>query len=151
MSNNTLALNQINIVVRDMRASVDFYRRLGVDMPESAGTDEPAPFHVNGEAAGGFQVDFDTPDFAQVWNTGWAGRTDLGGRVVIGFEVAMRTEVDRLSKELTDAGHTGLQAPFDAFWGARYAVVEDPNGIAVGLMSPIDPELKYWPPENWKA
>jgi len=30
-------------------------------------------------------------------------------------------------------------------------VVEDPNGIAVGLMSPIDPDRKTWPPEGWDA
>ena len=146
MSNETLALNQINIVVRDMRASIDFYRRLGVDMEEPTGEGEP--FHVNGESVDGVQIDLDTPDFAQVWNTGWAGRSDLAGRVVVGFEVATRADVDRLYQELTAAGHAGLQAPFDAFWGARYAVVEDPNGIAVGLMSPIDPDRKYWPPEN---
>jgi hypothetical protein len=38
-----------------------------------------------------------------------------------------------------------LQPP----WGARYAIVEDPNGIAVGLMSPRDPVRNYWPPEGW--
>ena len=31
------------------------------------------------------------------------------------------------------------QPPFDAFWGARYAIVEDPDGNSVGLMSPVDP------------
>ena len=109
MSNETLALNQINIVVRDMRASIDFYRRLGVDMEEPTGESEP--FHVNGESVDGVQIDLDTPDFAQVWNAGWAGRSDLAGRVVVGFEVATRADVDRLYQELTAAGHAGLQAP----------------------------------------
>jgi catechol 2,3-dioxygenase-like lactoylglutathione lyase family enzyme len=31
------------------------------------------------------------------------------------------------------------QEPYDAFWGARYAVVSDPDGNGVGIMSPIDP------------
>ena len=35
---------------------------------------------------------------------------------------------------------TSQQEPYDAFWGARYAIVEDPDGNAVGLMSPIDPD-----------
>jgi uncharacterized glyoxalase superfamily protein PhnB len=39
-----------------------------------------------------------------------------------------------------------LQAPFDAFWGARYAIVEDPDGIAVGLMSPISANRRSPPP-----
>jgi hypothetical protein len=40
-----------------------------------------------------------------------------------------------------------LQPPYDAFWGARYAIVEDPDGIAVGLMSPISPDFKSVPPD----
>jgi hypothetical protein len=37
------------------------------------------------------------------------------------------------------AGYEGQQPPYDAFTGARYAVVLDPDGNAVGLMGPIDP------------
>ena len=43
------------------------------------------------------------------------------------------------------AGYRGLQEPHDAFWGARYAIIEDPDGIAVGLISPVSPE-KSQPP-----
>ena len=53
--------------------------------------------------------------------------------------------------ELTSAGYLGLAAPYDAFWGARYAIVEDPNGIAVGLMSPIDPKHRVWPIKGWPS
>jgi uncharacterized glyoxalase superfamily protein PhnB len=67
--------------------------------------------------------------------------------VVVGFHVASREEVDRLYGEMTAAGYRGLQAPYDAFWGARYAVVEDPDGIAVGLMSPKSAEHRSLAPE----
>jgi uncharacterized glyoxalase superfamily protein PhnB len=66
--------------------------------------------------------------------------------VVVGFSVSSREEVDRLYGEMTAGGHRGLQAPFDAFWGARYAIVEDPDGIAVGLMSPILANRRSPPP-----
>jgi hypothetical protein len=39
------------------------------------------------------------------------------------------------------------QPPFDAFWGARYAIVEDPDGNHIGLMSPSDPALRTAPPK----
>ena len=91
-------------------------------------------------------LDLDSAAFAQIWNKGWAGRKDLAGRVVVGFSVSSREEVDRLYGEMTAAGHRGLQAPFDAFWGARYAIVEDPDGIAVGLMSPISANRRSPPP-----
>ena len=34
---------------------------------------------------------------------------------------------------------------YDAFWGARYAIVEDPDGHTVGLMGPIDRTRGYIP------
>jgi uncharacterized glyoxalase superfamily protein PhnB len=106
--------------------------------------------HVTaGDAAAseGLHFDIDSTTFAQAWNTGWRGREDLAGRVVVGFHVASREEVDRLYGEMTAAGAQGLQAPWDAFWGARYAIVADPDGIAVGLMSPISAEHRAPPPE----
>jgi len=39
-----------------------------------------------------------------------------------------------------------LQPPFDAFWGARYAIVEDPDGNVIGFQSPSDPERRTAPP-----
>jgi uncharacterized glyoxalase superfamily protein PhnB len=38
------------------------------------------------------------------------------------------------------SGRLRPSAADDTFWGARYAVIEDPDGNHVGLMSPIDPE-----------
>jgi uncharacterized glyoxalase superfamily protein PhnB len=51
-------------------------------------------------------------------------------------DVSDRESVDRLHAELTAAGRASRQEPFDAFFGSRYAVVEDPDGNLVGLKSP---------------
>ena len=61
---------------------------------------------------------------------------------VLGFNVDNRERVDQIYNDLTGAGYHGQQEPFDAFWGARYAVVEDPDGNAVGIMSPVDPDMR---------
>lgn len=71
----------------------------------------------------GIDIDLDSDEFAAVWNEGWAG----GGGVVLGSRVDSRDEVDRLYEDLTAAGYTGQQVPYDAFWGSRYAVVADPT------------------------
>jgi uncharacterized glyoxalase superfamily protein PhnB len=143
--------HQLNIVSGDTEASVAFYRRLGVDIPDQAVWRTPSGVHhvgARGAADGsGFGLDIDSTAFAAMWNSGWRGRGDLRGRVVVGFAVESREDVDALYRDLTGAGHRGLQAPYDAFWGARYAVVEDPDGIAVGLMSPISAEMRSPPPE----
>ena len=140
-------LNQLNIVSSDLDASIAFYRRLGVDFPEDRVWRTATGAHHASAADAGADLDLDSDRFAQFWNKGWAERADLAGRVVVGFSVKSREEVDRLYGEMTAAGHRGLQAPWDAFWGARYAVVEDPDGIAVGLMSPISDAHRSPPPD----
>jgi catechol 2,3-dioxygenase-like lactoylglutathione lyase family enzyme len=140
-------LNQLNIVSSNPEASIAFYRRLGLDIPDrQVWRTATGVHHVSAEDAG-IDFDLDSTAFAQLWNNGWRGRKDLAGRVVVGLHVASREEVDRLYGEMTAAGHRGLQAPCDAFWGARYAIVEDPDGIAVGLMSPKSAEHRSPPPE----
>jgi uncharacterized glyoxalase superfamily protein PhnB len=60
-----------------------------------------------------------------------------------------REEVDRIFLALTEAGYAALAEPHDAFWGSRYSILQDPNGIAVGLMSPADPAYRSNPPQGW--
>lgn len=134
-------LDQINVVVRDMEAMTAFYRRLGVRID-----DPPAPWdrhHRTAATPEGLDLDLDSREFATVWNRGWSA-ADAG--VVIGFRVADRDAVDQTYLDLTSAGYVGQQPPYDAFWGARYAIVEDPDGNSVGLMSPVDPARRASPP-----
>lgn len=65
---------------------------------------------------------------------------------MVGFGVATRADVNDVYRDMTGAGHRGLQEPYDALWGARYAVIEDPDGIAVGLMSPVSADKRSPPP-----
>ena len=134
-------LNQFNLVVKDMAATVEFYRRLGLAIPET----DPAwaSHHRSAEMPGDVDLDFDTAESARLWDRGWPRD---GGMGVLGFRVARREDVDDIYRELTEAGHTGQQPPYDTFWGARYAIVEDPDGHPVGIMSPVDPARRSPPP-----
>jgi catechol 2,3-dioxygenase-like lactoylglutathione lyase family enzyme len=135
-------LGQLNLVVADMAATVAFYRRLGLTI------DDSRPFaahHLEVTMPNGFVLEFDSVAFAQRWDVGWRGQPGPS-RNVIGFDLAARTAVDALYADLTAAGYRVQQPPCDAFWGARYAVVEDPDGNPVGLMSPIDPARRGTPP-----
>jgi uncharacterized glyoxalase superfamily protein PhnB len=134
----------LNLVVGDMPASLDFYRRLGVAMPEGG---DAAGAHVQLKMPGGFSLELDTAESARLWHAAW--RTDPASvGVVIGFSLQTRQAVDERYAELTSAGYLGRQPPFNAFWGARYAIVADPDGNDVGLMSPIDESRRTWPPEE---
>jgi catechol 2,3-dioxygenase-like lactoylglutathione lyase family enzyme len=143
-------LDQINIVSGDLDASIAFYRRLGVEIGEDAIWRTPSGIHhvsAASDATESVGLDIDSIDFARLWNNGWKGREHLRGRLVIGFKLWSRAAVDDVYDDLTGAGHAGLQPPCDAFWGSRYAIVEDPDGIAVGLMSPPSPDHRSAPPE----
>jgi catechol 2,3-dioxygenase-like lactoylglutathione lyase family enzyme len=125
-------LDQLNIVVGDMERSVAFYRLLGIEIPDP---DPDWPdHHRSAPQRSDLDLDLDTEEFAKTWNAGY--RTDGRSGVVIGFRLGTRQQVDDTYARLTGAGYRGQQAPYDAFWGSRYAVVEDPDGNAVGLMSP---------------
>jgi catechol 2,3-dioxygenase-like lactoylglutathione lyase family enzyme len=134
-------LDQINLVVRDMDAMVGFYRRLGLNI------DDPGAswnrHHRTADLPAGLDLDLDSREFAMTWNQGWSeGQTGA----VIGFRLPDRGVVDETYQALISSGYIGQQPPYDAFWGARYAVVEDPDGNSVGLMSPVDPARRTGPP-----
>ena len=141
MNDERPVLDHMNLIVKDMDATVAFYRRLGLDIPDT----EPAwQAHHRAAAMPNGLLRFDSYEFAQKWNVGWRSG-DTGGACVVSFRLSSREAVDELYEELTNAGSNAQQAPYDAFWGARYAIVEDPDGNAVGLMSPSDPARRTTP------
>ena len=136
--------SQVNLVVRHMDQTLTFYRRLGLTIPEEAiwRTDSGA-HHVTIAQGADVGMDVDSRAFAPHWNSGYAAER---GQVVLGFRLETRDAVDALYEEMRSHGHQGLQPPFDSFWGARYAIIEDPDGNPVGLMSPVDPGRRVPPP-----
>lgn len=137
-------LHMLNLVVGDMSASLEFYSRLGV---APAGPGQAAGAHVQLRMPGGLSLELDTAESARQWHAGW--RADPRSvSVVLGFALPTREAVDERYQELTSAGYQGRQPPFDAFWGARYAIVADPDGHDVGLMSPVDESRRTWPPQQ---
>jgi uncharacterized glyoxalase superfamily protein PhnB len=139
-------LHMLNLVVRDMDAALRFYEQLGVTVPPDVAA-AAGGVHAQLRMPGGFSLELDTAESARVWHAGW--RASPGSvSVVVGFTLPSRDAVDDRYAALTAAGYVGRQPPFDAFWGARYAIVADPDGNDVGLMSPIDESRRTWPPEE---
>ncbi len=141
------SLNQLDLVARDVDASIAFYRLLGAKIPKSAiWATKTGAHHVTVKFGNGVDLALISPKMARAYNGGYRG-TGRGGALVIGFAVKTRGAVDRSYAKLTAAGHKGLQPPFDAFWGARYAIVADPDGNHVGIMSPMDAKKRFAGPE----
>ncbi|MFD3334566.1 VOC family protein [Streptomyces sp. NPDC058700] len=126
----TPRLDLVGLVVSDMAASLAFYRRLGLDIPEGA---ESAP-HVEVVVAGGVRIAWDTEDVVRSFDPGWR-RPEGGHRVELAFRCGAAAAVDAVYEELLAAGYRGHLKPWDAVWGQRYAVVLDPDGSGVSLFA----------------
>lgn len=136
-------IDQFNLVVSDMAASVEFYERLGLEVEPTL--PEFMEHHRTVKVPGGVDFDLDSEQFAKLWNPGWPG--GAGGRMgVLGFRVDTRAEVDAIAARMAAAGYRIQRPPSDAFWGARYAIIEDPDGNAIGVMSPADDAFRSTPP-----
>jgi catechol 2,3-dioxygenase-like lactoylglutathione lyase family enzyme len=121
----------VGLVASDMAATLAFYRHLGLDIPASADT-EP---HVEVALPGGLKLAFDTEDTITSFHPDWTAPTG-GGRVGLAFAAPDPAGVDALHAELVAAGYRSELAPFDAFWGQRYATVLDPDGTGVDIFAP---------------
>ena len=136
----TPVLDQINLVVRDINRSLEFYRRLGVPFGEQA------DLHAGMTFPNGMRFDLDQQEFAALWNSG-APAVAAGSAVLI-LSVPTRDDVDEVWQGMVDAGAPARQRPYDTFWGCRFAIIDDPDGYQVGLMSPSDPDRRFWPPTD---
>jgi catechol 2,3-dioxygenase-like lactoylglutathione lyase family enzyme len=123
----------IGVVVADMAASLAFYRRLGLDIP----ADADASPHVEVALAGGMRVAFDTEDTIRSFDESWVKPTG-GHRIGLAFACDAPADVDANYAALVESGSVGHLAPWDAFWGQRYAVVFDPDGNHVELFAPLE-------------
>ncbi|PSL04539.1 glyoxalase/bleomycin resistance protein/dioxygenase superfamily protein [Haloactinopolyspora alba] len=121
----------VGIVVADMSRSLAFYRALGLDIPAEA---DNAP-HAEANLPGGVRLLFDTEETVRSFDPDWK-RPD-GAQMGLAFECDGPAEVDKAYADMVDAGYEGHMAPWDAFWGQRYATVHDPDGNGVDFFAPL--------------
>jgi catechol 2,3-dioxygenase-like lactoylglutathione lyase family enzyme len=123
-------LNAIGIVVSDMGRSISFYRLLGVDVPET-----PGEGHVDTFLPNGVRFMLDTEAVVRSFRPDWTRET--GNQLALAFECSRPSEVDEVYRRAVDAGFHGEKEPWDAFWGQRYAQLQDPDGVGVDLYAAL--------------
>lgn len=126
-------LNALGIVVSDPERSLRFYRLLGVDVPET-----PGEGHVEATLANGTRLMFDTEEVIRSFAPDW--QRTAGTQLSLAFECASPEEVDETYRRAVDAGFHGEKEPWDAFWGQRYAQLQDPDGVPVDLYAANAPK-----------
>ncbi|HYN73987.1 MAG TPA: VOC family protein [Nakamurella sp.] len=125
-----LKLDVIGLVITDMAVTLAFYRRLGLEIPAEA---DFAP-HAEVPLPGGLRLTFDTVDVMTSFDPEF---TLAPGSASLAFLADSPQSVDETYQELMAAGYHGHLAPWDAFWGQRYAVVHDPDGHTVDLFAAL--------------
>jgi uncharacterized glyoxalase superfamily protein PhnB len=120
------------IVVGDMPRGLAFYRRLGLEFPDGAESED----HVEAQLPGGLRYMIDTEAVVKMFDPEW--QRPAGGHAVGGaFKCDSPEEVDRVYAELLETGGSSHKEPWDAFWGQRYAQVTDPDGTVIDLFAPL--------------
>lgn len=115
-----LDLYMIGIAPRDLAASLEFYRRLGMAFPEESDGQEHVPVKMSGEL---------TFFLNTMRLTDPADRP----RVIFEFYLKERPLVDAKHAELAEAGYPSYRDPFVTPFGMYFAMIEDPDGNLVLL------------------
>ena len=123
-------LNAIGIVVSDMARSIRFYRLLGVDVP-----DTPDEGHLDSFLPNGVRFMLDREEEVRSFRPDWTRET--GNQLALAFQCETAAEVDEIYIRVTEAGFHGEKEPWDAFWGQRYAQLQDPDGVPVDLYASL--------------
>ena len=123
-------LNAIGIAVSDMAASIRFYRLLGLNVPET-----PDEGHVDAFLPNGVRFMLDSEEIIRSFLPDWSRQT--GNQVSLALECSSPSEVDEIYARVTSAGYEGEKEPWDAYWGQRYALLGDPDGVRVNLYAPL--------------
>ena len=123
-------LNAIGIAVSDMAASIRFYRLLGLDVPGTPDED-----HVDAFLPNGVRFMLDSEDVMRSFREDWVRRT--GNQLSFPLECGSPAEVDEVYARVTAAGFQSEKEPWDAFWGQRYALLLDPDGVEVSLYAAL--------------
>jgi uncharacterized glyoxalase superfamily protein PhnB len=123
--------DMVGLVVKDMGASLKFYRLLGMDIPTG---NEGEPY-VDFTTSNGYRISWNTEAMVKEIDASWV--EPVGQRVSLAFKCDSPAEVDSTFAKLKEAGYGSHMEPWDAFWGHRYSVVVDPDGNNVDIFAPL--------------
>ena len=115
-----LDLYMVGLVPQDMDKSLEFYRRLGVDLSELK---EGQP-HFKSRMKGNITFFLN--------NTGLVEEANKP-RLILEFYLKERAAVDAKYNELTGFGYQSYRAPFVSSFGVYFAMINDPDGNIVLL------------------
>jgi uncharacterized glyoxalase superfamily protein PhnB len=125
-----MSFDAIGIVSENPRRSVEFFNILGVELKQYENSG-----HFEGTTPSGVRLMLDTVDVIRTIDPNWQKAT--GNGIALCFKQTSAQQVDEIYTKLTAAGFKGIKAPWNAFWGHRYACVNDPDGNQIDLFAQL--------------
>ena len=123
-----LELYMVGVIVEDMARAIEFYRRLGLEIPPGTETLE----HVEVKM-GGLTLFLGTKSANARWDPTVREPPSGGYRILLEFYLETGAALDAKYAELTGLGYEGRCAPYDVTPELRFAFVNDPDGNTILL------------------
>src|SRR5689334_22724266 len=118
-----IRFGMIVLYARDLQKSIEFYRLLGLDVPDPH-PERPVSIH---RMDNGVTLIITVDDVARRFDAAWTRNERGGYQQVVEFFVDDDAAVDAVWHKLTSAGYTGRTAPGHLL-GPYATLVEDPDG-----------------------
>ncbi|MBX3063804.1 MAG: VOC family protein [Anaerolineae bacterium] len=124
----SLELYMVGVIVEDMSRAVEFYRRLGVDVP--AGSESKGHVEVK---MSGLTFFLTTKAVNRRWDPAKTEPDKGGYRIILEFYLKTVEAVDQKYAEMTGFGYVGHQPPFKPNADLYFAMIDDPDGNTILL------------------
>lgn len=121
-------IDAIGVICENIQQSIRFYELFGLKLKREGEGD-----HWEALTPSGLRLMLDSTTLIKELNPDWT--PSKGSGIVMCFKVETAQEVDTLYAKITQAGHSGIKEPWDAFWGQRYASVADPDNNQIDIFA----------------
>lgn len=126
-----MKIDAVGITSSDFEKTVSFYETLGFEFPDYGGEDQ----HLEAVTeAGSARLMIDSQELIKELI---GKEPQPGNHSSFAIQYDSPKEVDEAAYRVKAAGFIVVNEPWDAVWGQRYAVVEDPDGYKVDLYAPL--------------
>ena len=126
-----MKIDAVGVSSSNFQRSVDFYKLLGFQFPEFK-ADEDHLESITPDGSARLMI-----DSKSLLRSILGADPQPGNHSSFAINYETAAEVDRVSAEVKKAGFTVVSEPWDAFWGQRYAILEDPDGYKVDLYAAL--------------
>lgn len=126
-----MKIDAVAVSSSDLTKTVEFYRLLGFEFPELQGGVEHVEAVAIDDSA---RLMIDSKEIIQAIIE---EEPAPGNHSMIAIQFDAPGEVDQVCEKVQQAGFKVFKQPWDAFWGQRYAVVEDPDGYKIDLYAAL--------------